>query len=153
MAQPTQSMKFINIIPPGVIVDDGSYTSTAVDTAGWDHCTFVVTLGASDIAMAALKVQEDEDSAIGSPTDVTGLVFGTSTNDAGATSALPSATDDNKIYICEVDTKHRQRYLDVVATAGNGSTGTYLSAIAILSNGVSSPYTAAQSGLDERLSV
>ena len=151
MAQPTQSMKFINIIPPGVIVDNGSYTSTAVDTAGWDHCTFVVTLGASDIAMAALKVQEDEDSAIGSATDVTGLVFGTSTNDAGATSALPSATDDNKVYVCEVDTKHRQRYLDVVATAGDGSAGTYISAIAILSNGERNPYTAAMSGLDERL--
>jgi hypothetical protein len=148
-----QGTKIVNVTPPAAIVDDGSYTTTAVDTLGWDWCTFVFTLGASDIAMAALKVQEDEDSALGSPTDVTGAIFGTSTNDAGSTSALPSATDDNKVYVIEVDCKNRQRYLDLVATAGNGTAGTYASCIAILSRGLVNTASASEAGCDERLIV
>jgi hypothetical protein len=146
-----QGTKLLNIIPPGVIVDNATYTSTAVDTLGWDWCTFVVTVGATDIAMAALKVVMDEDSAIGSSTDVTGAVFGTSLNDTGATSAVPSATDDNKVYVVEVDCKDVERYLDLVATAGDGAAGTYLSAIAILSRGVINTATASEAGIDERL--
>jgi len=146
-----QGTKLLNIIPPGVIVDNGTYTSTAVDTLGWDWCTFVVTVGATDITMGALKVVMDEDSAIGSSTDVTGAVFGTSLNDTGATSALPTDTDDNKVYVIEVDCKDVERYLDLVATAGNGSTGTYLSAVAILSRGIVNTATAAEAGIDERL--
>jgi hypothetical protein len=151
--QGLQGIKMLNIVPPGVIVDDGSYTSTAIDTLGYDWCTIVVNVGATDIAMAALKVQEDEDSALGSPTDVTGAIFGTSTNDAGSTSAVPSATDDNKIFVVEIDLKSRQRYLDLVATAGNGSSGTFIQANAFLSRGLTNPCTAAESGIDERLIV
>ena len=151
--QGLQGIKILNVIPPGVIVNDDSYTSTAIDTLGYDWCTIVVNVGATDIAMAALKVQEDEDSAIGSPTDITGAIFGTSTNDAGATSALPSATDDNKPFVVEIDLKNRQRYLDIVATAGSGSAGTYLQANAFLSRGVVNPCTALESGIDERLIV
>jgi hypothetical protein len=78
-------------------------------------------------------------------------VFGTSLNDTGATSAVPSATDDNKVYVVEVDCKDVERYLDLVATAGDGAAGTYLSAIAILSRGVINTATASEAGIDERL--
>lgn len=147
----TQNVKYVNVTPPAAIVDDGSYTTTAIDTAGYDHLTLLVSLGATDIAMAALKVQEDDDSALGSPTDITATVFGTATNDTGSTSTLPSATDDNDIFAIEIDLKGRQRYIDVVATAGNGSLGTYASIIGILSKPGIGPSTAAEAGLNQRI--
>jgi hypothetical protein len=125
--------KFQNCIPPAAIKDNASFTVTSTDTLGYSKATFVFALGASDIAMAALKLQESDDDS--SYADVTGLVYGTSTNIAGSTSALPSATDDNKIYLLHIaNLSGRKRYLKLVATAGDGATGTFGSAIAILEN-------------------
>ena len=148
---PMQNVKFVSITPPGAIVDNNSYTTGSIDTAGWDYLTVVVYLGATDIAMAALKLgTSDTDSSY---TDLTGAVFGTSTNIDGSTSALPSATDDNKFQIIQVDLRGKKRYFDLTATAGNGTTGTYLTAFAILSKGEISPITAAGMGADEVLRV
>lgn len=145
--------KFVALTPPAAIVDNAAYTTAAVDTAGFRKLQILVLLGATDIAVAALKVQESEASDMTGAVDVTGLVVGTSLNIAGATSALPSATDDNKFMLFEVDLRGRMRYLDLAATAGDGSTGTYLTAIAILSDPVECPKTAAQRGCDEILAV
>ncbi len=60
--------------------------------------------------------------------DVTGLVYGTSAGIAGTTSALPTATDDNKCFKFEIDLRGRKRYLDLVATCGDGATGTFATA-------------------------
>lgn len=151
-----QNVKFVNIIPPGAVVDNAAYTSTVVDTAGFDAVAFVVNTGFTDIALAALKVQESDaitDSVtLNSGSDVTGLVWGTSTNpDTGSTSALPSATDDNKTFVAYVDTRARKRYLQLQATAGNGTTGTYLAANAILSKAGEGPYNATTRGLGSNL--
>jgi hypothetical protein len=62
--------------------------------------------------------------------DISATVFGATGNPA-----LPSATDDNKMYAFHVSLQGKKRYIDLVATAGNGSTGTYGSAIAVLYNG------------------
>lgn len=129
-----QNMKFVSITPPAAIVDNASYTTAELDTLGWDYCTIVAYLGATDIAMVALKVTESDTSGSGHA-DVTGLIYGTSADIAGATSALPSATDDNKFFVFEIDLRGRKRYLDLVATAGDGTAGTYLTAFAILSRG------------------
>jgi len=147
-----QNTKFVSVTPPGAIVDDDSYTTAEIDTLGFDYATIIVYLGATDIAMAALKVTESDTSASGHA-DVTGLVFGTSANIAGSTSALPSATDDNSFQIFEIDLKNRKRYLDVVATAGDGSTGTYATILCILSRAGESVDTAAARGADEILRV
>ena len=151
-----QNVKFVNVIPPGVVVDNAAYTSTVVDTAGFDSVAFVVSTGFTDIALAALKVQESDaitDSVtLSSGSDVTGLVWGTSTNpDTGSTSSLPSATDDNKVFVAYVDTRARKRYLQLQATAGNGTTGTYLSAAAILGKAGNGPYNAATRGAGSNL--
>lgn len=151
-----QQVKFVNVIPPGVVVDNAAFTSTVVDTAGYDSVAFVVNLGGTDIAVTALKVQEADAkssaTALTSGTDVTGLVWGTSTNpDTGATSALPSATDDNKIYVAFVNTKERKRYLQIQATAGDGTTGTYLAATAVLNKAADGPYNATTRGLGSNL--
>ena len=127
----SQTQKVVAITPPGAIVDDASWTTTEIDTAGYDYCTVYVMLGATDIAMAELTVTESDTSGSGHA-DVTGLIFGTSDNTAGDTSTLPSATDDNKIFAFEIDLRARKRYLDLTATAGNGTAGTYMAAWAVL---------------------
>jgi hypothetical protein len=144
----------VSVTPPAAIVDAGSYTTAAIDTAGYDYCTIIAYLGATDIAMAALKVQESDDSGMSGAADVTGLVVGTSNNIAGSTSALPSATDDNKAMCFEVKCGgDRKRYLDLVATAGDGTAGSYLTVFALLSKGEAVPVTAAERGFDEILRV
>jgi hypothetical protein len=147
-----QKTKLLVVISPAAIVDNAAYTTNEIDTLGWDYLTIVFFLGATDIAMAALKVQESDTSGSGF-SDVTGLVAGTSTNTDGSTSALPSATDDNKIMLFEIDLRGRKRYIDLSATAGNGTAGSYAAAVAILSRGKDAPVTATERGCDEILRV
>lgn len=149
-----QNCKLGNLIPPVVRKDNASWTATEVDTLGYDYLTLIVNLGATDIALAALKVQESATSGSGG-TDVTGLIFGTSANTTGSTSTLPSATDDDKIYTMEIDLRgKRQRYITLVATAGNGTAGTYASGISILSRAGQDPAgVAASRGIAQTLRV
>lgn len=125
-----QNVKVVNFCPPGAVVDAADFTTTAIDTAGFGKCAIFFSLGATDIAMGALKLQQSDDSGMSGAADITGAVYGAS----GAPS-LPSATDDNKVYAFHVSLQGKKRYLDLVATAGNGSVGTYGSGIAILYNG------------------
>lgn len=149
-----QMDKFTSITPPAVIVDNASYTTATVDTLGYDYCRIFAYLGATDIAMVDLKVQESDDSGMSGAADVTGLVYGTSTNIAGSTSSLPSATDDNKCFVFEIDLRGgRKRYLDLVATAGNGAAGTYLTAFALLSRAENTGLTASARGFGDILRV
>lgn len=144
--------KWVAVTPPGAIVDDASFTTTEIDTLGWDYLEIIVLLGATDIAMAALAVTESDSSGSGHA-NITGLVWGTSSNIAGSTSALPSATDDNKFQVAHIDLRGRKRYIDVTATAGNGAAGTYACIIGRLSRGEAMPITAAAMGADEVLRV
>jgi len=147
-----QNNKFVSVTPPAAIVDDASYTTAEIDTLGFSNAQIVVYLGATDIAMTALKVTESDTAGSGHA-DVTGLVFGTSTNIDGSTSALPSATDDNKFQIFDIDLRGRKRYLDVTATAGDGSAGTFATIFCILSRAGEVGATAADRGADEVLRV
>ena len=146
-----QHDKFVSITPPAAIVDNASYTTTAVDTKGYAYLRVFAYLGATDIAMTALKLQDSDDSGMSGAADITGLVYGTSSNVAGSTSALPAATDDNKCFVFEVDLRGRKRYIDLVATAGDGSTGTYLAAFALLSRAGDVPVSASERGFGDIL--
>lgn len=147
-----QDTKLVALTPPAAIVDNSGYTTAALDCKGWDHATIVVLLGATDIAMAALKVQESDDNASADDyDDVPGLNTDGDTNIDGDASTLPSATDDNKFVVFEVDMRGRKRYLDLVATAGDGTAGTYLTAFAILSRGKPAPTTISERGCDQIL--
>lgn len=149
-----QQSKLVSITPPAAIVDNASYTTAAIDTFGFNKLRVTVYLGATDIAMTALKLQESDDSGMASAADITGAVYGTSANpDTGTTSALPSATDDNKFFVFYVDLAGRKRYIDLVATAGNGSEGTFLAAFADLYNANDTPTTAAERGAAANLIV
>ena len=143
---PVQHDKFFAITPPAAIIDDASLTTATIDTQGFAYLRVLVVLGATDIAMTALKLQESDDSGMSGAADITGLVYGTSAGIAGTTSALPSATDDNKCFSFEVDLRGRKRYIDLVATCGNGSAGTFVTAFALLSRAADCPVTAAERG-------
>ena len=151
MANALQSVKYVNVTPPAAIIDNASATTNSVNTEGFAYATFLVELGATDIALTALKLQESDTD--GSYADVTGAIFGTSADPTGTTSTLPSATDDNKMYAIYVDLKGRKKYLDLVITVGDGSTGGYVSAQCILSGADIQPHTAAGLGLGQYLVV
>jgi hypothetical protein len=125
-----QSVKHVLVTPPAAIVDNASFTTNTIDTAGYGKVAIFFALGATDIAMTALKVQESDDSGMSGAADITGCVFG-----ASGAPALPTATDDNKIFGFFINLAGRDRYLDLVATAGDGSAGTFGTAWAVLYNG------------------
>jgi hypothetical protein len=149
-----QQSKLVSITPPAARVDNAAVTTTAVDTFGFNKMKVVVYLGDTDIAMTALKLTESDDSGMSGATDITGAIFGTSVNpDTGATSALPTASDDNKFFVFFVDLKGRKRYIDLAATAGDGTAGTFIAAWAELSDALTVPSTAAGRGAAANLIV
>jgi hypothetical protein len=133
------------LCPPGAIKDNASFTASAIDTLGFDYALIAIQVGATDIAMAALKLQESDASGSGYA-DVTSGTFDGSTDLFGSTAALPSATDDNAFFLIAVDLRKRKRYLKIVATAGDGTSGSYLAAMCILSRAKITPNTAAEMG-------
>lgn len=143
-----QNVKVVNVTPPAAIVDNASFATTTIDTLGFNKVAIYFQLGATDIAMTALKVQESDDSGMSGAADITGAVYG-----ASGYAALPTATDDNKIFAFFIDLKGRKRYLDVVATAGDGSTGTFGACIAELYNGNATADDATERGLAANLIV
>jgi hypothetical protein len=147
-----QATKLAIVISPAALKDNAAWTTNEIDTLGWDYLQIAFIMGATDIAVALLKVQESDTSGSGFA-DVTGLIMGTSTNTDGSTSALLSASDDNKIQLFEIDLRGRKRYIDLSATAGDGTAGTYAAAIAILSRAKDAPVTATERGCDEILRV
>ena len=129
-----QQQSVHKLISAPQLVNGASATTTAFDTVGFDSAKVKFVLGVTDAALTVLKVQESDDSGMSGATDVTGLVYGTSTDpDSGSTSALPTATDDNKAFVFHIDLKGRKRYLDLVATVASGTTGANLYAEAELS--------------------
>ena len=144
--------KWLQVIAPAAIVDNGSFTTNEIDTLGWDYAEIVFSIGATDIAMAALKVQESDTSGSGF-VDIDGLDMSGDTDLDGGTAALPSATDDNKLVMFQIDLRGRKRYLDLVATAGNGTNGTFASAECRLSRGAEWPSTMAEFGAETVLRV
>ena len=138
-----QTGKYVAAIPPAAILDDASATTVEIDTKDARYAEIVVSLGATDIAMAALKVQQSDTSG-GSFTDLTGADFSSGTDIDGAALALPSATDDNQVCVFQINLDATKRYLRVGATAGNGTAGTFVSAVCRLSENRSSPETSTE---------
>lgn len=147
-----QMQKAFLVIPPTDLVDNAAFTEIEIDTKGFDYCTCYAMIGASDIAMAGLKMQQS-DATGADQVDITGLVWGTSLNTLGATSTLPSATDDGLIFGFDIDLRGIKRYLTCVATAGDGATGSHCTVLALLSRAEDGPATAALRGCKEMLRV
>ncbi len=144
--KPLQNCKFINVTPPAAIVDNAAFTTASVDTRGWSECAFIVSLGALDIAVAAMKLRESDDDS--TYADVSGADFSVSPL------TLPAATDDNLLFGIFVKCGgSRKRYLDLSLTGADGAAGSYASVIAILSQGEQAPNTAALRGLSQQAIV
>jgi len=120
-----QLLKFKNVTPPAAIVDNAAFSTATVDLQETDEWAFVVSLGALDIAVAAMKVTESDDSGMSGAVDVSGADFSVSPL------TLPAATADNNLYLVTGATKGRKRYLDLSLTGGDGAAGSYASVIAI----------------------
>ena len=146
-----QNCKYINVTPPAALLDNTSAATTSVDTTGFSYAAFIVSLGATDIALTALKLQEaDADSGYA---DVTGAIFGTSANPLGTTTTLPAATDDNKLYAIFVNLQGRKKWLDMVITFGDGTSGGYCSCLGVLSGADSFETLAANMNIAQYLVV
>lgn len=139
-------IKYVAVTNPAAIVNNASFTTNEVDTNGYNYATFIVQVGATDIAMSALKVQESDTSGSGFA-DISGADLSSGSDIEGNATAVPSSTDDDSIHVLQMSLTGRKRYLDLVATAGNGSTGTYLSAVCLLSQAKLAPDTVAEHGL------
>jgi hypothetical protein len=132
--------KVVSVTSPGAIVDNAAFTTATIDTKGYALLKIVMHFGAIDIAMAALKVQESDDSGMSGATDISGLVGGTDFT-------LPADSVDDGFAVFNVNLKgNRKRYIDVVATGGNGTAGTYMSAAAYLSRASEYPNSATERG-------
>jgi len=144
--------KIVNLTPPGAIIDNASLTVAELDTLGFDYCVIYLILGATDIAFTVAKITESDASGSGH-VDVTGLIYGTSVNVDGSTSALPTATDDNDVFAFEIDLRYRKRYLDATITVGNGVNGAYAVVIAQLFRARELPVGATERGCNQILRV
>lgn len=137
-----QDVKKINHAPPAAIVNNASVallTPGYIDTLGFASVTFEIQLGATDIALTALHVEESDDHS--SWSTIPGADFSVSPL------TLPSATDDNKEYGVMIPVNGlRKRYMKLVATFGSGSTGGFLTAQARLGNPVNAPYDGPSQG-------
>lgn len=142
--------KLVSITPPAAISDNATLTTAEIDTLGWSYLTVIVYEGATDIAMTALAVTQSDTAGSGHA-NITGLVWGTSTNIDGVTSALPIATDDNLFQVAQIDLKGKKRYIDVTATTGDGAAGSFVTILGILSRPQVSPTSASEAGANEIL--
>lgn len=135
-----QQAKYVRAISPAAIINNSSASATVIDARDFDYCTIVVQLGATDIALTALKVEASTTSG-GVYTDITGATFSGGTSPDGTVLALPSSTDDNQTCVFQIDLRGKNPFLRVVATFGSGSTGGFIAATAILTKAHISPAT------------
>ncbi|HRJ90434.1 MAG TPA: hypothetical protein PLX39_17290 [Pyrinomonadaceae bacterium] len=135
-----QSVKTVWVAEPQAIVDNAPFTTATIDTKGFSKARIVFRIGATDIALAALKLTESNDSGMSGAADVSGADFSVSPL------TLPSDTADNTSYAIHIDLRGRKRYLDLSATAGNGAAGTFATAFCDLYGATEHPNTAAERG-------
>lgn len=146
MNNPFLNMKLALAIAPQAIKDNaewvGSIGSTprTIDTRGWDYMWVIGVVGDTDVAMAQYSLHESSDNS--TYTEISAADFSTA-------ATLPSASTDNSFQCWMVDLSKRKRYIRVEAIAGDGTSGTYLTVIAILGNRMGeTPDTATERGLD-----
>lgn len=139
-----QNIEVRKLIEPAAIVDNAAFTTDTIDTKGASELLFIVQFGAMDIAAAAFKLQESDDSGMSGAVDVPGADFSVSPL------TLPSATADHLLFLIHVSNRgNRKRYLDVSLTGGDGSVGSYASGVVLLAKEATNPSTAALQGASQ----
>lgn len=143
-----QTIKWVSVTPPAAIIDNAAATTAALDTKGFKKAMFLVYLGALDIAVSAMKLQESDDSGMSGAVDITGADFSVSPL------TLPTASDDNHLFAIYVDLRgSRKRYLDLSLTLGDGAAGSFVTVLAGLADAEEAPNTAAKRGLTQQAIV
>lgn len=138
-------VKYVAVTPPAAKVDNAAFTTAAVDRKGWNRVSFVGIFGDIDVNVASASVRESDNSDMSSPTTIA---------TGGTDFALGTAAgSDNDIHVIDVDCRGRKRYLDFEITGGDGSTGTFLTIIAILSDPEIAPNSAAERGCEVYASI
>lgn len=147
----TQNSQVVLCAPPAAKVDNATVNTRVIDLAGYDHCEVYVLLGDTDIGITQLLLQESDektsDFALASPQTIPGTVVGTDPQADGGASALPTATDDNKVWKFEIKAAGRKRYIKPVVTVGDGTTGAYVTVLAVLQLAEIQKHPAASRGL------
>lgn len=134
----TQTKK-VQIAWPGSRVNNAAVTCASVDRSGFDYAVVRVTIGATDCGFTTFKVQESDDNS--TFTDVPGTDFSVSPL------SLPTSANGDTLWEWQLDLRGRKRYLKPALTAGNGTVGAYVSAVAELYRAEQAPITAATQGL------
>ena len=139
------TLKSVLVTPPAAAVNGASVTCASIDCSGFEYAVVRLLLGATDIALTALKLQESDDDSHYS--DVPGLDYSVSP------AALPSAASDNQIFSFDVDLRGRKRYLKPVITVGAGTSGAFVTVLADLGRAAHTPHDAATRGLAATVSA
>ncbi len=142
-----QTVKRFAVTPPAAIVDNAAVTTATIDTLGFRELEVLIFLGATDIAVAAMKLRQSDDSGMSGAADVAGADFSV------LPLTLPSATDDNKFFSIHVDLRGKKRYMDLTLTGGDGSAGAFFTVIALLAAAEDVPSTAAERGVSQEAIV
>lgn len=126
-----QACAYARAISPAAIIDNTSASATAIDCRGFSYLEIPVLIGATDIAVTVLKLEESDSSGSGYA-DIPGATFAAGTSADGVALALPSATDDNQVHAFQVNLVGRKRYIRVACTFGDGAAGGFVAATARL---------------------
>lgn len=141
-----EHMKWVNMIQPQ-LKDNGAPTGiTSVDTKDWEHLRVMIHTGATDAATTAAPQVQESDTLASGYTDITAAVLADAIG----------ATEDNAFFAIDVDlTADHKRYMKLLITAGDGTTGTNLSVHGILSkrSGGFHDGLATKAGLTELISA
>jgi len=130
---------------PQAKVNNATASAGYIDTQGFRYLEVSVIIGALDVALTTLKLQECDTSG-GSYVDVVGTRVGTDNNDQAALSVLPTSASGNTIQKFEIDLRGRMRFIKPIVTVGNGSTGAYLAVVGKLWRGENTPTLPASKG-------
>jgi hypothetical protein len=137
--------KTVIVGSPKAISDNAAVTTATLDAVGAGWVTFLVVIGALDIAVAVLKLTESDDSGMSGAADVPGADFSV------LPATLPAATADDTIVAIHVNMLGRKRYLDLTYTTGDGSAGTYSTVLAQLFDLQQTPDSATARGFTQEL--
>ena len=146
--QGIEQTKFVMLAPPQVKDNGQPARETYVDTKGYGHLRVLIILGEidADIATAAPSVSEC-DTTDGTYTDISGAIM----------AAVAADGDDDEMHAIDVDLMAgtRKRYMQCELTTGDGTTGTNLCVLGILSKKTTDDHDglATDAGLDELVSA
>jgi hypothetical protein len=139
MIEITTSKK-VQSVWPQARINNAAVTCASVDRRGFDYAVVRVALGATDVALTTLKLEESDDNS--TFTDVPGADYSI------APLALPTSSSSDTLWEWQVDLRgSRKRYLKPAITIGNGSLGAFVAAEVELFRAEQAPFNAGTQGL------